>query len=67
MAVVAERLQPEEPDLLTRYLQARASRNSPFEGDSDGIRTCTHCGQRARFRIDPAGTWGTCPHCRTYA
>jgi len=27
------------------------------------IRTCTHCGERARFRLDPEGTWAICEAC----
>jgi hypothetical protein len=27
------------------------------------IRTCTNCGERARFRLDPEGTWAICEAC----
>ena len=65
MAVVAERLHRDEDDLLARYLRARST-DSP-RSETDGIRTCTHCGERARFRIDPDGSWGMCARCGAYA
>jgi Zinc-binding domain of primase-helicase len=27
------------------------------------IRTCPNCGERARFRLDPEGTWAICEAC----
>ena len=27
------------------------------------VRTCTQCGERARFRLDPEGTWAICEAC----
>jgi hypothetical protein len=31
--------------------------------DGPEVRTCTHCGERAAFRIDPLGCWAECPLC----
>ena len=31
------------------------------------VRTCTNCGTRALFRIDPEGCWAVCEVCGRFA
>lgn len=43
----------------------RERRAAHVTASSDGpdVRTCTHCGDRGAFRIDPLGCWSECPRC----
>ena len=43
----------------------RGRRAAHAAAPSDGpyVRTCTHCGARGAFRIDPLGCWSECPLC----
>lgn len=58
-------------DLLDRYRRALMSyaRHQESAGLPPGqdIRTCTHCGNHARFRLDPEGTWYACTMCGHFA
>jgi hypothetical protein len=58
-------------DLLDRYRRALMSYEPQPEDvelpPGQDIRTCTHCGSHARFRLDPEGTWYACTVCGQYA
>lgn len=47
---------------LDRYGQAEGEEPSP----GHVIRYCHNCGMRAMFRLDPAGTWYECMHCKHF-
>ena len=68
MATSAERLRrgarPQREDtLLARYMGALLRTRRLSEQHAD-IRTCAHCGARARFdRVGEGGTWAACSAC----
>ena len=68
MATNAERLRPgarpqRDDTLLARYMGALLRTRRLSEPPED-VRTCTHCGQPARFdRAGPGRTWASCSAC----
>ena len=70
MATTAKVLALDEDALLRDYLRVRTRRGSDdAKGTSPGhdLRTCTRCGTRTAFTLDPEGTWFRCTQCGTYA
>lgn len=68
MATTAEHLR--EPDMLRTYLRALARTSGT--GDQEMARgrqrrVCAHCGERAVFTLEAAGTWYRCGACGRYA
>jgi hypothetical protein len=70
MAQQAEMLELEEDRLLRGYLRilVREAHTDPkLRSPGHDLRTCTECGERVAFALDPAGTWFRCTRCGAYA
>jgi hypothetical protein len=68
MAVSIETLK--EDRLLHDYLRIRTRAggfDSKLRSPGHDLRTCTDCGRRTAFTLDPEGTWFRCGHCGAYA
>lgn len=42
---------------------AVAESHAEPEDHRPDVRTCAHCGDRTRFRLDPLGSWAECTTC----
>jgi hypothetical protein len=70
MAHPAELLELDEDRVLRDYLRllTRDARPEPMlRSPGHDLRTCTSCGRRTAFTLDPEGTWFRCTACGEYA
>lgn len=68
MAVRLETL--DEERVLRDYLRRRTrdgNLNPGPRSPGTDVRTCSECGHRTAFTLDPEGTWFRCGHCGAFA
>jgi hypothetical protein len=70
MARPAQVLELSEDQMLRDYLRLLTRRDPPepmLRSPGHDLRTCSSCGTRTAFTLDPQGTWFTCTRCGAYS
>jgi hypothetical protein len=70
MARPAEILELDEDRILRDYLRLLTREARPelrLRSPGHDLRTCTSCGSRTAFTLDPEGTWFRCVRCGEFA
>lgn len=57
---------PRGDDMLARYMRGLL-RNGGLALREEDVRTCTHCGARARFHLVDENGWSACSKCGSLA
>jgi hypothetical protein len=57
---------PDEGDLFLDYLRLLGCKGEPhgsLQPEGSQLRTCSSCGRRVPFHLDPEGSWAWCSAC----